>query len=106
MEWPFSFQTGPGKTAVIQLCANLDTCYVFHVSELAKLPAALIKILTHDAVCLHGVNVKKYDIQFGRMVRKLEAMSLIYIFDIFVVIAVNCNEISRTLIRKRWLTNV
>lgn len=59
MEWPFSFKTGPGKTAVIQLCANIDTCYVFHVSELTKLPLALVKILTHDGVCLHGVNVKK-----------------------------------------------
>lgn len=59
MEWPFTFQTGPGKTAVIQLCANVGLCYVFHVAELAKLPAVLVQLLTHDNVCLHGVNVKK-----------------------------------------------
>lgn len=60
MEWPFTFTTGPGRTAVIQLCANVDLCYIFHVSELKKLPASLVILLTHDKVCLHGVNVKKY----------------------------------------------
>lgn len=59
MEWPFTFQTGPGKTAVIQLCANVDVCYVFHIAELKKLPAALVQLLTHDKVCLNGVNIKK-----------------------------------------------
>lgn len=59
MEWPFTFQTGPGKSAVIQLCLDIDLCYVFHIAELKKLPASLVLLLTHDAVCLHGVNVKK-----------------------------------------------
>lgn len=60
MEWPFSFTTGSGRTAVIQMCANLDTCYVFHVYNLKKLPAALFLLLSHERVCLHGVNIKKY----------------------------------------------
>lgn len=60
MEWPFTFTTGPGRTAVIQLCAGLDICYVFHVYNLKKLPASLIQLLIHDKVCLHGVNIKKY----------------------------------------------
>lgn len=59
MEWPFTFQTGPGKTAVIQLCADIELCYVFHVAELKKLPTTLVQLLTHDKVLLHGVNVKK-----------------------------------------------
>lgn len=59
MEWPFTFQTGPGKTAVIQLCADVDVCYVFHLPNLKKLPAALIQLLLHDKVCLNGVNIKK-----------------------------------------------
>lgn len=59
MEWPFNFKTGAGKTAVIQLCAHLDVCYVFQVSRLRKLPAALLSLLYHSRVCLHGVNIKK-----------------------------------------------
>lgn len=59
MEWPFTFVTGPGRTAVIQLCADVGVCYVFHVFNLKKLPTVLIALLTHDKVCLHGVNIKK-----------------------------------------------
>ena len=60
MEWPFTFQTGSGKTAVIQLCADINTCYVFHVYEFKKIPAVLVALLKHDKVILHGVNIKKY----------------------------------------------
>lgn len=60
MEWPFSFQTGPGRTAVIQLCADVSICYVFHVHHLKRLPVALVNLLRHDKVILHGVNIKKY----------------------------------------------
>lgn len=59
MEWPFNFVTGPGRTAVIQLCADVGVCYVFHVFNLKKLPTVLVALLTHDKVCLHGVNIKK-----------------------------------------------
>lgn len=79
MEWPFSFQNGPGKSAVnfigscsvyqlillitftqvIQLCADINVCFVFHISQLTKLPAALVQLLEHPKVRLHGVNIKK-----------------------------------------------
>lgn len=59
MEWPFSFQTGSGKTSVIQLCADISVCYVFHVFELKRLPVALVSLLNHDKVILNGVNIKK-----------------------------------------------
>lgn len=59
MEWPFTFVTGPGRTAVIQLCADVGVCFVFHIFHLKKLPAVLVALLTHDKVCLHGVNIKK-----------------------------------------------
>lgn len=59
MEWPFTFQTGSGRTAVIQLCADVGLCYVLHVSKLTELPGALLDLLYHEKVCLHGVCVKK-----------------------------------------------
>lgn len=71
MEWPFTFTTGPGRTAVIQLCARINTCYVFHVFNLKKLPAVLIQLLNHDKVCLHGVNIKKYEFKKIRLFIKI-----------------------------------
>lgn len=59
MEWPFSFKTGPGKSALIQVCADIQLCYLFHISELKKLPTALIQLISHSKVVLHGVNIKK-----------------------------------------------
>lgn len=58
MEWPFSFQTGPGKSSVIQLCADTTECYVFHLSKLNKLPKALLELVTCPKILLHGVNIK------------------------------------------------
>lgn len=43
---------------MMQLCAETDVCYLFQVSCLKKLPAALLQLLNHPRVCLHGVNVK------------------------------------------------
>lgn len=59
MEWPFSFQTGSGRSAVIQLCADIDLCYVFHISQLSVLPSALMDLLYDERICFHGVCVKK-----------------------------------------------
>lgn len=59
MEWPFSYQTGPGKTAVIQISPDLTTCYILHVSELKNLPKSLSELLIHPKVRLSGVNIKK-----------------------------------------------
>ncbi|XP_055585882.1 3'-5' exonuclease [Uranotaenia lowii] len=58
LEWPFSFQTGPGRVALMQLCADTDLCYLFQISCLKKLPAAMLALLNHPRVQLHGVNVK------------------------------------------------
>jgi hypothetical protein len=32
MEWPIDFKAGSGKTALIQICAEEQTCFLFHVS--------------------------------------------------------------------------
>ncbi|XP_062538598.1 3'-5' exonuclease [Armigeres subalbatus] len=58
LEWPFSFQTGPGRTALMQLCVQTDVCHLFQLSCLKKLPAAMLQLLNHPRVQLHGVNVK------------------------------------------------
>lgn len=88
MEWPFSFATGPGRTAVIQLCANVEICYVFHVYNLKRLPTALSVLLTHSKVCLHGVNIKK-------LVYLMHIILLKNYFKIFcfLVIFANLSEI-------------
>ncbi|KAF2878983.1 hypothetical protein ILUMI_27193 [Ignelater luminosus] len=58
MEWPFNFQTGSGKTALIQLSSTIYDCYLFHVTEFKKLPKALTELLSHSNVRLVGVNIK------------------------------------------------
>ena len=59
MEWPFNFKTGPGITSVIQICAELDKCFVFQLTKLKKIPLALTLLLNHPKVVLHGNNIKK-----------------------------------------------
>lgn len=66
MEWPFSFKTGPGKTALIQICPNKRICYLFQVSLLTKLPAALTALLGHERVKLCGVNIRNDIHKLGR----------------------------------------
>jgi len=63
MEWPFSFQTGPGKSAVIQICVDEKCCYIYQLTNVKKLPAALVALINHPKVRLHGVNIKKLVIQ-------------------------------------------
>lgn len=58
MEWTFSFQTGPEKTSLIQVCIDIHDCYLFHLPNLKKLPASLGVFLSHPRVRLHGVNIK------------------------------------------------
>lgn len=60
MEWPFSFKTGPGKSALIQVCYDINICYLFQISELSRLPGPLTILLKHPKVRCHGVNIKKY----------------------------------------------
>ncbi|XP_053678530.1 3'-5' exonuclease [Anopheles nili] len=58
LEWPMSFKTGPGKTALLQLCASIDRCLLLQISCLQRLPVALTQLLCHPKVVLHGVNIK------------------------------------------------
>lgn len=58
MEWPVSYGTAQDRTALIQLCANLNECFLFHVFELNQLPNALIQLLCHSKVVLHGNRIK------------------------------------------------
>lgn len=58
MEWPFSFQNGPGKTSLIQISSSLDMCYLFQTSEIKKLPLALTELLSHTNVRITGVNIR------------------------------------------------
>lgn len=59
LEWPFSFQTGPGKTATIQISPDEKTCYIFHVSKLKNLPKSLSELLIHSNVRITGNNIKQ-----------------------------------------------
>jgi werner syndrome-like exonuclease len=58
MEWTFNFQTGPERTSLIQICIDLDECFLFHLPQLKKLPASLTALLNHPRAVLHGVNIK------------------------------------------------
>lgn len=59
LEWPFSFQTGSGKTALAQICLEDNVCYLLHIYSLQKLPAAFVELLSHPKVRLVGVAIKK-----------------------------------------------
>ncbi|KAH1015554.1 hypothetical protein HUJ05_013262 [Dendroctonus ponderosae] len=58
LEWPFSFQTGPGKTALMQICPTTHICHLFHFTHLKKLPKGLYEFLQHPKVRLTGINIK------------------------------------------------
>ncbi|XP_075148910.1 WRN exonuclease [Haematobia irritans] len=93
MEWPFSFQTGPGKAAVIQMCVDEKCCYVFHLTNLKKLPAALVALLKHKRVRLHGVNVKNDFRKLGRDFPEINSDDLIVNGK---DLGVWCNEVCET----------
>ncbi|CAG9840054.1 unnamed protein product [Diabrotica balteata] len=59
LEWPFSFKTGPGKTATIQISCDEKHCYIFHVSKIKNLPKTLSELLTHPNVRLTGNCIKQ-----------------------------------------------
>ncbi|XP_044257076.1 Werner Syndrome-like exonuclease [Tribolium madens] len=58
IEWPFSFQTGPGKAALIQISPDLNTCYLIQISDLKKIPKGLTVLLAHPKIRITGVNIK------------------------------------------------
>ncbi|KAJ3622963.1 hypothetical protein MTP99_019228 [Tenebrio molitor] len=58
IEWPFSFQTGSGKVALIQISPDLDTCYLIQISDFKSVPKGLPMFLAHPKVKITGVNIK------------------------------------------------
>lgn len=93
MEWPFNFQTGPGKSALIQICAKIDLCYLFHISQIKSLPASLVQLLTHDKVKLHGVNVKNDCRKLQRDFPEINSQKMV---DQCTDLGVWCNTVTGT----------
>ncbi|XP_049288365.1 Werner Syndrome-like exonuclease [Anopheles funestus] len=77
LEWSFSFKTGPKPTALMQLCATTDRCLLLQVSCLKRLPAALLQLLYHPRVVLHGVNIKNDFRKLARDFPEVDADRLI-----------------------------
>jgi werner syndrome-like exonuclease len=68
LEWPTDFKIGGGpmKTAVMQICIDIGTCYVIQMSKLDRIPASLTEFLYHQKIILHGVNIKNDLRKLGR----------------------------------------
>ncbi|XP_015108415.1 Werner Syndrome-like exonuclease [Diachasma alloeum] len=77
LEWPFSFQTGPGKTALAQLSVSENTCHLLHIHGLDKLPAGLVILLSHPRVKLVGVNIKNDIWKLGRDFKEFPAKKVV-----------------------------
>ena len=58
MEWSFNWTSGPDKTAVIQICCDLNECYIVQVSKMSRIPASFVAYINHPKTILHGVNIK------------------------------------------------
>nr|CAH7725820.1 unnamed protein product [Callosobruchus chinensis] len=97
LEWPFSFQTGPGKVAVIQISPDLTDCYVFHVSNMKNLPKALSEFLAHDKVRLTGNNIKN-DVR--KLARDFAGFNVEKMIDNCIDLGVMANTILPT--TQRW----
>jgi werner syndrome-like exonuclease len=97
MEWPFNFSTGPQKTALIQLCAELDKCYLFHVTKLQKLPQSLMTFLNHSKIRWHGVNIKN---DFRKLQRDFPEVNSQALIDQCIDLGPYCNSICST--SGRW----
>lgn len=60
MEWPFTYTTGPLKTALIQFSFSTNVCYLFQVWKHKTLPESLVNLVHHKKLLLHGNCIKKY----------------------------------------------
>lgn len=58
LEWSFDYKSGPYPTAVMQVCLDLNQCFIVQMSDLKKIPASLSAFLNHPKTILHGVNIK------------------------------------------------
>lgn len=77
LEWPFSFQTGSGKTALAQICLDESVCYLLYLHSLKKLPAAFVQLLSHPKVKLVGVNIKNDVWKLGRDFQEFPAQKVV-----------------------------
>ncbi|XP_011641577.1 Werner Syndrome-like exonuclease isoform X2 [Pogonomyrmex barbatus] len=77
LEWPFNFQTGSGKTALVQICLEDSVCYLLYIYSLKKLPAAFVELLCHSKVKLVGVNVKNDVWKLGRDFKEFPAQKVV-----------------------------
>ncbi|XP_012225142.1 3'-5' exonuclease isoform X2 [Linepithema humile] len=77
LEWPFSFQTGSGKTALAQICLEDSVCYLLHIYSLKKLPAAFVELLCHPKVKLVGVAIKNDVRKLGRDFKEFPAQKVV-----------------------------
>ena len=44
LEWPFSFQTGSGKTALAQICFSENICYLLHIKMVGKVLVPFLNV--------------------------------------------------------------
>lgn len=59
MEWPVTFQVGKqDKTALLQLCTSSNTCYLFHLSCIGSLPAALCHLMQNKNIKKLGIGIE------------------------------------------------
>lgn len=93
LEWPFSFQTGPGKVALMQLCLEEKECFLFHLTPLVKIPASLMALLSHPKVRLHGVNIKN-DIR--KLKRDFPEVTIDTLIENCIDLGPWCNEVCNT----------
>ncbi|KAJ8957657.1 hypothetical protein NQ318_017549 [Aromia moschata] len=99
MEWSFSFETGPGKTAVIQISPDLNTCYILHVSKLRNLPKGLSEFLAHPKVRLTGNNIKKY-FDVRKLARDFTGFDVDRLIENCIDLGVMANSILP--VKQRW----
>ncbi|KAE9542646.1 hypothetical protein AGLY_002557 [Aphis glycines] len=66
MEWPVTYDGKPKKTALIQICIDHSTCYLFHVYHIIKLPSIFVYLINHPRVRWSGVYITNDFLKLGR----------------------------------------
>ncbi|GLG97643.1 Uncharacterized protein GBIM_04369, partial [Gryllus bimaculatus] len=68
-EWPVTYrsnESSSSRTSLIQICAQKEKCYLFHVNNLRRLPLAMIHLMEHPKTKLVGVNITSDLWKLGR----------------------------------------
>ncbi|XP_008186789.1 lipoate-protein ligase b-like isoform X1 [Acyrthosiphon pisum] len=66
MEWPVTFNRKSKKTALIQICTDHSTCYLFHVYHIINLPSIFVQLINHPRVRWSGVFIKNDFLKLAR----------------------------------------